>query len=141
MSDALDLQWRPMREDDRNFVLSSWLRSYASSLEFRGLSRGVYFELYAPVVERLLERSTILVAWTPDLPDTVIGWLACEGDDVVHYILVKSRFRRLGVGRWMTQELSQVAAVYTHQPSAAGARLVGGLWQYEPMRRFDRQAA
>lgn len=143
-ADVLDLRWREWRRDDeteRNYVLSSWLRSYAECPEFRSLARSVYFEIYTPVVERLLARSTVVVAWTPDLPETVIGWMAIEGDDVLHYVLVKRRFRRLGIGRWMTRDLAQLSASFTHQPALVGSRLVGDAWTYDPMRRFDRKAA
>lgn len=144
MTESLDLQWREFRRDDEqeyNYVLSSWLRSYGECPEFRSMARGVYFALYEPVVKRLLERSTVAVAWTCDLPHTVLGWLAVEGDDVVHYICTKRRFRRCGIGRWMTRDLASVPATFTHAPTLAGSRLVGPEWRYDPMRRFERKAA
>lgn len=141
MKPELELSWRPMREEDRNYVLSSWLRSYGEGPEFRHLARGVYFALYEPVVQRLVERSTVAIVWTPELADTVLGWLAVEGDNVVHYFLTKPRFRRFGIARWMTAELATLPAVFTHQPTAAASRLVGSAWTYDPMRRFQRRAA
>lgn len=141
MTAALDLQWREMREDDRNYVLSSWLRSYAEGPEFRGIARGVFFALYEPVVKRLLERSTVAIAWTPELPDTVLGYLAIEGDDVVHYVCTKRRFRRCGIGRWMTRELANLPATFTHAPTPVASRLCGAAWTYDPMRRFEKKAA
>jgi GNAT superfamily N-acetyltransferase len=140
VTEALDLQWREMRDEDRNYVLSSWLRSYADSSEFRHLARGVYFALYEPVVKQLLKRSTVAVAYTADLPDSILGWLAVEGD-IVHYALVKPRWRKLGIGRWMTQDLKDMPAVYTHAPTLAGSRLVGDAWTYQPMRRFEKKVS
>lgn len=141
MSDALDLQWREVREDDRNYILSSWLRSYADCPEFCRHRRDVFFAIYEPVVKRLLARSTVAIAWDPTLPSTVLGWLAVEGEDVVHYWHTKRRFRRMGVATWMLRELRQLPALYTHQPTPVGSRLVGAEWSYEPMRRFERKAA
>lgn len=141
MTEALDLQWREMRDDDRNYVLSSWLRSYADGSEFRHLSRGVYFALYEPVVKRLLERSTVAIAFDPSMPDVVLGYLVVEGDSLVHYVLVKPRWRKLGIGRWMTRDLADMPATFTHSPTPAGSRLVGSAWSYDPMRRFERKAA
>lgn len=137
----LDLQWREMREDDRNYVLSSWLCSYAEAPEFRRLARGVYFKLYEPVVKDLLARSTVAIAWTPELPDSILGWLAVEGDDLVHYWLTKPRFRKLGVARWMIRDLAELPAVFTHSPTPVASRLIGPAWTYDPMRRFEKRAA
>jgi len=141
VTEALDLRWRAMRDEDRNYVLSSWLRSYGEGSEFRHLARGVYFALYEPVVKRLLDRSTVAIAWTEDLPDSVLGWIAIEGDSTVHYVLVKPRWRKLGIGRWMTKDLAAMPATYTHAPTLAGSRLIGDAWIYEPMRRFEKKAA
>lgn len=144
MTDNLDLQWREFNRGDEqeyNYVLSSWLRSYAEGPEFNSIPRGVYFAIYEPVVKRLLERSTVAVAWTPDLPNSVIGYLVTEGDDTIHYMCTKRRFRRCGVGRWMTRELSQLPATFTHRPTAIASRLCGPSWTFDGMRRFERKAA
>lgn len=142
MTPKLELTWRPMRDEDRNYVVSSWLLSCAESSEFRSLGRRVYFELYAPVVERLIVRSTIAIASDPGMAaDTVLGWMAVEGEDVLHYVLVKPRFRRFGIARWMTKDLAALPAIYTHRPTLAGSRLVGPSWTYDPMRRFERKSA
>lgn len=140
MKPPLELRWREMRDEDRNYVLSSWLRSYAKGPEFKGIASGVYFALYEPAVRAMLERSTVAIAWTPELPDTVVGWLAVEGEDVVHYFLTKPRFRRCGVGRWMTKDLIELPAVFTHAPTLAASRLIGNAWTLDPMRRFERKA-
>lgn len=137
---TLDLEWRPMRDEDRNYVLSSWLRSYAEAPEFRSLARGVFFAIYEPVVKALLERSTVAIAFFPDLPDTVVGFLVIEDESVVHYVHTKRRFRRLGVARWMTRELQPFRAVFTHSPTPVASRLCGPEWIYEPLRRFKKAA-
>ncbi len=139
----LALEWRPMREEDRNYVLSSWLRSYIDSRpsEFRQTPRGVYFALYEPIVKRLMERSTVAIASTPDLPDTVLGFLVVEGASVVHYVHTKQRFRKCGIGRWMTRDLAAFPAVFTHEPSATASRLCGPEWVFDGMRRFEKRAA
>jgi GNAT superfamily N-acetyltransferase len=151
---------RPMREDDRNYVLSSWLNSYAEvgrrprlvdprtrelqdeGGEFRGTRRGVYFRVYQPIVEALVGRSTIVVATLPEEPDVVLGWMAVEGD-CLHYLLVKPRWRRLGIARWLIEQLDGMNAVYTHAPSPTVAKgLVPSSWSFDSMRRFeDRKAA
>lgn len=145
LSDLLDLQWRELRRDDRqecNYILSSWLRSYCRGCpEFRSIDLDTYYPLYTPVVKQLIARSTVAVCWDPSLPNTVLGYLVTEGDDTVHYVHTKPRFRRCGVARWMTRELAQLPAKFTHQPNAVALRLGGPQWSYDGKRRFQREAA
>lgn len=129
-----------MRDEDRNYVLSSWLRSYAEGPEFRGIARGTYFALYEPVVKDILARSVVAIATLPEQPDVVIGWMAIE-DEALHYALVKPRWRKLGIARWLLADVLEIAATYTHVPSGAFARLIPPTWTYDPMRRFGRRAA
>ena len=140
MTSAWEL--RAMRDEDRNYVLSSWLRSYAESPEFRGVTRSVYFALYEPLVKQMLARSTVAVATLPEEPDVVLGWMAIE-DDALHYLLVKPRWRKLGIGRWLMGHVGEMGAVYTHAfPRGAGEKMVPASWVYSPMRRFaERKAA
>jgi GNAT superfamily N-acetyltransferase len=142
---SLDLQWREFRPEDPteyNYVLSSWLRSYAESGdEFRQVPRATYFAVYEPVVKQLLDRSTVAIAWDSELPGTVLGYLVLEGEDLLHYFHTKRRFRRMGVGRWMLRELAELPAAYTHQPSFAATKLIGSAWTYAPERRFGKKAA
>ncbi len=132
---------REMRDGDRNYVLSSWLRSYADAPEFRGTQRPVYFAMYEPLVKSIIARSTVAVATLPESTDVVLGWMAIEGD-ALHYLLVKPRWRKLGIATWLLEQLGDIQATYTHAPSTAvGAKLIPAGWVYNPMRRFERQAA
>lgn len=145
LTSGLDLQWRPVNEADpteRNFVVSSWLRSYARAEEFRHVALDVYFAIYQPLVQSMLARSTVAIAHTPELPGSILGWMAVE-DDVLHYALVKHRFRGLGIASWMLREMRPMRIVYTHQPvRLATRRLVGESWIYDPRRRLaERRAA
>jgi GNAT superfamily N-acetyltransferase len=131
---------RPMRDDDRNYILSSWLRSYSECPEFRGLRRSVYFAIYEPMVKAMLERSTVAVATLPAAPAIVIGWLAVE-DDVLHYVLAKPRWRRLGVAKWLLESMADVQVTYTHSPQPGVLAKIPASWTYDPMRRWERQMA
>lgn len=129
---------RPMRESDRHYVLSSWLRSYQECPEFRGLRRAVYFAIYEPLVKAMLARSTVAVATLPGAEDIVIGWMAVE-DDLLHYVLAKPRWRKLGVARWLLESMADIPVTYTHAPPLGLLAKVPGSWTYDPMRRWERQ--
>lgn len=135
MTPPLDLHWREMRGDDRNYVISSWLRSYAEGPEFRSVARRVFFAVYEPIVKRLLGRSTVAIAYDPELPDSILGYLVIEGDSLVHYVHTKRRFRRAGIARWMTKDIAAMPATFTHSPTPIAARLCGSAWTYDPTRR------
>ncbi len=161
MTAPLALEWREMRDEDRNYILSSWLRSYAEIStrrrridfvtrevedpggEFAGMNRSTFFGLYEPVVQALVARSLIAIAWTPELPDSVLGWMALEPSEpkAVHYLLVKPRWRKLGIATWMLKDLRGEAASYTHAPHVKTTRLLGSAWTHAPMLPFERKAA
>lgn len=155
----LALTWRAFRPDDvteRNYVISSWLKSYADTSrrrwqrlpdgtideggEFQGMRLNVYYALYAPHVPRLLEQSTIAVCCTPELPDdAIVGWMALE-DGVLHYVHTKKHFRRMGVAKWMLDGVRDASLTYTHQFAHSARALIGARWSYDPMRRFEKRA-
>ncbi len=127
----LPLTLRAMREGDRNFILSSWLRSYVGKGPDRADyddARDMYAD-YAPVIRDLLARSTVLVACLADEPSSVVAWLAVE-HDVIHYVLVKPRWRRLGVARWLLEDLSTTRACYTHTTSDARRCPIPAAWTH-----------
>lgn len=137
MSELLDkLELRPMRETDRHLVLNSWVKSYASkssdARDYVGAAFGRFSDDYYPVVRDLLERSNVAVACLRDEPDTIIGWMAIE-DDVLHYALVKQRWRRLGVATWMLTDLASLPIVFTHRTRDATKCPIPSGWVY---RRF-----
>lgn len=130
------LQLRPMRPSDEHLVLSSWLRSYAAksvdALDYTGRAFGLFSTDYAPVVRALMARSSVVVACLREEPDSVVGWMAIE-DDAVHYVLVKPRWRRLGVARWMLSGIALLPLVFTHRTTDATKCPIPEGWIY---RRF-----
>lgn len=132
---------RNVRDEDRNYILSSWLRSYAEAPEFRSVEKRVYYRLYEPLVKAMLSRSAVAVATLPDAPDVVLGWMAIE-DDALHYVLVKPRWRKLGIAKWLVGQLEGIDLVYTHPPaSVAAIHMIQPNWTYDPIRRFPKEAA
>lgn len=131
----ISLRIRPMEPGDRNFILSSWLRSYIGKNVAQGKDgyadvRAYFYEDYAPVIRDLVERSTILVACLEDEPSSIVAWLAAEGDDIIHYVLVKPRWRRLGVAKWLLQDLASVRAHFTHVTADARKCQIPEAWTY-----------
>lgn len=133
---VLDLVWREMHDDERNYVLSSWLRSYAGKgqdpRDYAEHQR--FYDDYAPVVRNLVARSRIAVATLRDTPELMLGWAAIEGD-ALHYLVTKPRWRKMGVARWMVGEFASMPVQYTHRTtdSAKWIRIPEG-WTYRRWR-------
>ena len=133
--------------DDRNHVTFNWLRSYVEATGIRdrpamtrhGLEYSVFFELYRPIVRAITARSTVMFAAVPDVPTAFYGWAAFEGD-LLHYVYVKPRWRRLGIASWLLRDFLKLPVTYTHR-TRDGMRLpVPEAWTYAPMRRFAEAA-
>jgi len=136
------LQLRPMSEADEHLVFNSWMRSYAEksadARDYTGAAFGWFSRDYAPVIRSLIARSDIVVACLKDSPDSVVGWMAIE-DDCLHYVLVKPRWRRLGVARWMLAGIASLPLVFTHRTSDAQACPIPEGWAYRRFRIWPQE--
>lgn len=147
-----DIVLRPLNERDANechLVLGTWLDSYARSnlaldscpkcqwgikdVTRRMFPFAVFHRLYGPVVNDAFARSTIVIASSPEVTDSVLGWMATEGN-TIHYVFVKPRWRRIGVARKLLAGAESVPVSYSHEPPR-WAKLPAS-WRYAPEARF-----
>lgn len=158
VEEEVSFETRPMVDADQHFVLSSWLTSYAEEsrrsrrpaepgdpisrfrAEFRSLERQVFFALYDPVVKRLMDRSTILIACLPDAQDVILGWAAFEGD-TLHYVFTKPRWRGLRIMRRLLSGTEALPLTFTHVPPMRLERFIPPAWTYDSMKRFPKKEA
>lgn len=100
-----------LRHDDTGdyeFILNSWLQSYrdgaTGSQLARRMSADRYFsdEGFKGGIIRALTSGTVTVACDTDDPETIYGW-ACHDGDVLHYVYVRSAWRRKGLGRTLAE--------------------------------------
>ncbi len=124
-----------MRATDRNYVLSSWLRSYAgrSGDAMQYVEHREFVRDYAVVVRALLARSQVIVASMREEPDVIVGWAAVEGD-LLHYVHTKPRWRQLGVARWLLKDFAALPVVYTHRTNDATKCPIPSGWVYRRYR-------
>ncbi|MEM9462119.1 MAG: GNAT family N-acetyltransferase [Myxococcota bacterium] len=134
----------PATVEDLPIVLDSWCKSMrlrrrttsAGSFVELGRSRGLAPHIWARaltgVVEGLARESAIAVACHPSHREVVIGWIAFEADTettTVHYVWVRSEFRRQGVGRMLLEAVRHAGAGDAMRAtfiSEAGQRLLEG---------------
>ena len=91
------VETRPARDTDLPFVIQTWLRSNRRGPFGSGLTEREYYDTHDPLVRRLLKEETTVIAHPPDSDDEIMGYV-CFGDKAIHFIYVKSLYRRLGVG-------------------------------------------
>lgn len=109
---------REAKGKDLSFIYSTWVNSYryGSSLG-KSCRNSIFFPEYNRIVDAILEkpRTKILVATTPEDPDTILGYLVHD-PDVIHYVFVKEVFRKMGIARSLFHQSGRAsAAVITHR--------------------------
>ncbi len=97
--------------DDAAFVFAYWLQDYFERSKFaKGISKTLFMRFHHLVLERVIARSVVFVACDPEAPAVAYGFACGElagagSSPPLHYVYVKRRFRRLGVGCALAQAL------------------------------------
>lgn len=116
---------RRMVDDDRAYITHTWLHTHRHFGDWHvRMDREVYMRCHRLVVHRLIEAHATLVAYDPEDPRVILGFLC--GDNyasapVVHFIYVRDRLRRFGVAKALMLELGWVTSapiIATHWTSA-----------------------
>jgi len=117
------LRFREATENDRPFILDSWLKSYRKgSPEARVVHGLIYYAGQSEMAQTLLKRSHTLLACDAEHPDEIWAWLCFEvlptRAAVIHYAYTKSALRRFGLQARLlkvVRGLAPGAAFHTHQ--------------------------
>ena len=103
---SVPIAYRAATGEDMTFVISSWLDSFRDSHTAGMISMASYFEIMWPQVEALVDRpgSRTIVACNAGDARQLHGFITFDtatGSDppIVHYVYVKSPFRRWGIAR------------------------------------------
>lgn len=102
----MQVKIRQALAEDKNFVLSTWLRNYRHSSAFaRGIRTSVYFEWHHRLLVNLMARPecTVLIACDEEEPNLILGYIAFE-QGIVHYVYVKRSMRGFGLGKKLLEE-------------------------------------
>lgn len=108
---TLNLRYQAVRHLDDTaipFILNSWLKSYRWSDK----DNPDYYRNLAPEIKRLIKTNRVMVATLAEEPDCFVGW-ACGTKGRLHYVYVKSAFRRDGVARELIEKICGQYGTYT----------------------------
>lgn len=92
---------RPGVEDDRNFIMSTWLKGLRYGNDwFELIEASVYYENYQKALDRLLGLvvTEVRVACLKDSPDVILGYAVSRGK-TLDYVFVRKAWRGIGVAR------------------------------------------
>lgn len=87
-------------ETDRNFVYDSWLKSVHNLSPCNRIRAQDFFPAHRSIIDQILSspETNILIAHPHDDSDQILGYIVTEGE-VVHFVLVKIPFQKMGIGR------------------------------------------
>lgn len=96
-TEQLPIILRPATQDDVNFVLNSWLKSFKESSWFN-ISGKPYWRGHRLLILKLMRTKELTIACMKDDTNAIVGW-SCTEPGVIHYVYVKRPFRRFGVAK------------------------------------------
>ena len=97
--------------------------------------RGIHLRHHDTLLKKLFPFTDITLICDPDSRDTVWGFSVSEVD-CLHFIYVKSAFRRFGLGSWLLREtgLWGDEVVMSHRTPALYRAWPGIRWLWNPYR-------
>lgn len=95
------VQIRDYRPEDRNFILSTWLKGLRYGNDwFEAIPSDIYFSFYHNVIETLLNRPsiTIKVACLKEDNEVILAYAVYEGSRL-DWVFCKKAFRSIGIAK------------------------------------------
>jgi hypothetical protein len=83
--------------DELNFIYATWLNNYRYDSSIgKSCKNTVFFLEYPCILDSILDRSKVLVAYFPDTPKVILSYLVYE-PGVLHYLFTKEVYRNNGI--------------------------------------------
>lgn len=115
---------RPAINDDRNFVLKSFLLGlYYGDSWFSKIPKKIFMDNYKKVALALVEsnKNLVVIACLPEDPSVILGYSILSSDgSTVHWVYVKEKWRKHGI---MTRLIPQNVTQITHLNQTGNAIL------------------
>lgn len=96
-------------KDDIAFIINAWLKSYEDAYFVRYIPSQIYFDEHRKMILKMIASEDTRVAVNQDDEDQILGFITFSSQKisktpVIHYLYVKSAFRKLGVGTELLRE-------------------------------------
>jgi len=125
LATSADFVVRPAEDGDLGYVRKTWLQEHAQSSGWIDAVGGgaVYFREHQRARDAAIERGAVVVACRPSVRSGICGFAVTGPGDLVHFVYVKPRWRRLGVARLLLAPLLEREGVTaTHETTMSRAR-------------------
>ena len=95
----MKIKIRQFKEEDTNFILSSWIKSSYSNITGYREKYGNYHKGLETIIKRKYANGEIVpyIACLDDDVDFILGFAVFGTDYTLHYVFVKEAFKRLGI--------------------------------------------
>lgn len=97
---------RDAKLEDKNFIMATFLRGlYYGDSWFSLIPKNIFMDNYKILLERILANplNVVKVACLKEDPDIILGYSILSANyQVIHYVFVKSPWRKQGIGRALT---------------------------------------
>ena len=106
---------------DSAFVISTWIKSYRDAAAMRAVPTPVYNIGMRKRVDKILAdpNTTCLIACDSDTPELIFGYIIKAAGNIVHYVYVKSQYRKLGTAHLLIHTLDWSQPIfYTHKSAS-----------------------
>lgn len=112
---------RQYGEQDYNFILNSYLKSYRISESNRYMDNDLYYASYKKLLDKLLHRATCLIACNPEDEDQIFSWILyddVDGIPVIHFVYTKYPYRKMKIAKTLLQVagVKRTSIVCSHIP-------------------------
>lgn len=109
-----------MREEDRNFIFSTWKTGlkYGNTIYAKEEPRA-FDQRYQEVIESILKQATTTVAALKEDNDVILGYSVTR-DDTIDWVFVKNLWRKIGLAKEL---LKHIAPKYVSHITKPGESL------------------
>lgn len=84
---------RPLRDDDINLILSSWLKCHRRAKATDGIPNEIYFAEHKKIALSLLRDCESKILCNRQDDDQVYGYIVYSEPRIVHYVFLKKEFQ------------------------------------------------
>jgi hypothetical protein len=102
---------RPYTPSDHDYIAKSWFETFRGSSLARSLSPEIYRRRFSPLIDHLLEKSTVTIIADDESNNVILGWI-CHDGALLHYLHVRDAFHRQGHATALLAAIDKVK-VYT----------------------------
>lgn len=99
---AKDLSIREANEQDRNFILRTWLKNYKQSHFARSIAPEIYFKKHETKIKDVMSRSKVIILCDKEKPWFICGFIILEEyteANVVHFLYIRKSQRKGGFAK------------------------------------------